>query len=176
MHNEFHGEQPPHNTSWCSFQDKTSTGQCILWSSDTATTTDGGATFQLRHAPLITLPRTYIKDAAKAGYGVLGQIQKQDGWYYAHVSRSYVAGTGAGPQGTSASGTCVFRTRDLSDPASTLRGWNGSAWSTQWVNPYEVETPANELWKRTCADISLDPDGSESRTSHLHVKKVRVFN
>lgn len=170
VHNEFHGEQPPHNSSWCSFKGKTSTGQCILWSSDLATTRDGGTSFQLQHAPVIALPRKYLKDAAKAGYGVLGQIQRQDGYYYAHVSRNYVAGTGAGPPGTSASGTCVFRTRDLEDPTS-LRGWNGSAWSTQWVNPYEVDTAAENLWKRTCANIHIEPGGRAVPASHLHVKK-----
>jgi hypothetical protein len=170
VHNEFHGEQPPHNSSWCSFKGKTSTGQCILWSSDIATTRDGGTSFQLKHAPVITLPRRYLKDAAKAGYGVLGQIQRQDGYYYSHVSRNYVAGTGAGPLGTSASGTCVFRTQDPDDPTS-LRGWNGSAWSTQWVNPYEVDTAADELWKHTCANIHLEPGGQNMPASHLHVKK-----
>ena len=42
VHNEFHGEQE-HNRSYCSFDSKTDTGQCILWSTDLATTVNGGA-------------------------------------------------------------------------------------------------------------------------------------
>eukprot|EP01046_Picozoa_sp_COSAG06_P032674 COSAG06_NODE_3283_length_5558_cov_2.577761_6_plen_601_part_00 len=176
VHNEFHGEQPPHNESWCSFRAKTATGQCILWSSDTATTTDGGSSWQLAHAPAIALPRPYVKDAPIEGYGVLGQVQYQDGYYYSHVSRSYKAGTGEGPPGT-AGGTCVFRARDLGDP-SGFRGWNGTAWSTSWVDPYKVSTPSDQLWRRTCQSISLssaqeeeEEEGTPVSASHLHVKK-----
>jgi hypothetical protein len=78
VHNEFHGEQAPHNKSYCSFQSKTSTGQCILWSTDLATTANGGHTWQLAHSPLITLPRPYVKDAPIAGYGELGAIIRHD--------------------------------------------------------------------------------------------------
>lgn len=87
VHNEFHGEQPPHNRSYCSFDRKTETGQCILWSTDVAITSDGGAKWQLHAAPAITLPRRYIKDAAIAGYGELGGVLRHDGMYYTHVSR-----------------------------------------------------------------------------------------
>ena len=89
----------------------------------------------------------------------------------AAVGRRYRNGTGAGPPGTRGDGTCVFRSADLSDPTS-LRGWNGTAWSTQWVNPYEVQTPESELWRRTCQDVSLSPAGAPlDGVSHLHAKR-----
>ena len=81
-----------------------------------------GSTWQLQHAPIITLPRKYVKDAAIAGYGELGSSLLHDGHYYAHVSRHYNNNTGAGPPNTVATGTCVFRTADPTDPA-TYRGW-----------------------------------------------------
>jgi hypothetical protein len=166
VHNEFHGEQPPHNASWCSFERKSSTGQCVLWSTDSAATVDGGATWRLKDAPVLALPRKYLKDAAIAGYGELGQLQYLNGYYYAHVQRHFNAGTGGGPPGVSDSGTCAIRSQNLDDPRS-WRGWNGSHWSTEWVNPYNVDTAASELWQRTCADISLAGISS----SHVSVKK-----
>ena len=125
IHNEFHGEQPPHNRSYCSFDSKQSDGQCVLWSTDLGTTADGGATWELAAAPVLALPRPYVKDAAIAGYGALGGVVRQGGWYYAHVGRSYRNGTGAGPPGTSASGTCVFRARG--DAAGAVAGAGAGA-------------------------------------------------
>ena len=189
VHNEFHGEQPPHNASWCSFEAKTATGQCIQWSTDVATTADGGATWQLMapdRRPAIALPRRYRKDGQIAGYGALGQVVRvgggggegnDDGYFYGHVGRTYRNNTGGGPPNTAAAGgTCVFRTRDpMGDPAS-LRGWNGSAWSTRWVNPYTEATPADELWRRTCANVNLSSAGDAppkhfGSVGHLHAKK-----
>merc|ERR1719253_659556 len=91
VHNEFHGEQEG-NRSYCSFDRKTSTGQCIEWSTDLAKTDNGGATWELIHSPLITMPRRYIKDAPMEGYGALGSILYEDGWYYGNVMRKVVNG------------------------------------------------------------------------------------
>lgn len=168
IHNEFHGEQPPHNLSYCSFEKKTSTGQCIEWSTDLAETTNGGNTWTVSAAPVITLPRKYIKDAAIAGYGELGSVLLQDGMYYTHVYRSYKNNTGGGPPNTIGSGTCVFRTPDPRDPTS-LRGWNGTDWSTTWVDPYvEPSIPPEDLWRHTCASIDL---GDRSDSGHVNPKK-----
>ena len=91
-------------------------------------------------------------------------VRGEDGYFYGHVGRTYRKNTGGGPANTAADGTCAFRTRDpMGDPAG-LRGWNGSAWSTQWVNPYVEATPADELWRRTCADVNL----TDARTDHHH--------
>jgi hypothetical protein len=84
----------------------------------------------------------------------------------ASVSRSYKNNTGAGPAGTVGNGTCVFRTSDPTNPAS-YRGWNGSEWSTEWVNPYEEHTPESELWRRTCKAV----EQGSSRANHLNPKK-----
>ena len=169
IHNEFHGEQrSTHNASWCSTT--TNMGHCSDWSTDMATTVDGGATWQLAPLrPTIALPRQYRKDGEIAGYGAIGQVVRgEDGYFYGHVARTYHNNTGAGPANTAAQGTCVFRTRDPGDPAS-LRGWNGSAWSTQWVNPYVEATPADELWRRTCADVG--GVATARHPGHFHAKK-----
>ena len=44
---------------------------------------------------------------------------------------------GSGPLGTVGNGTCVFRTANPLIPDS-YRGWNGTHWSTTWINPYTV--------------------------------------
>jgi len=174
VHNEFHGEQPPHNASYCSFQSKTSTGQCIEWSTDLATTANGGASWELTYAPLFTLPRKYIKDAPIAGYGELGTVQRNthDGFYYGLVSRKYRNGTGAGPPGTAAEGTCVFRSAAPLDPAS-YRGWNGSEWSTTWVDPYTTAVPTESLWRHTCANIDVGGVGKgDAGSTHWNPKRL----
>ena len=174
VHNEFHGEQPPHNASFCSFQSKTSTGQCILWSTDLAVTDSGGASWTLRHAPLITLPRPYVKDAPLSGYGELGTVQRNphDGMYYGLVSRKFHNNTGAGPPGTAATGTCVYRTPTPLDPAS-FRGWNGSAWSTVWVDPATTAVEPGDLWRHTCANIDVGGVGiGDGGSSHWNPKRL----
>jgi hypothetical protein len=169
IHNEFHGEQE-HNKSYCSYDGKTSTGQCIEWSTDLGATTDGGASWHQTHAPLITLPRKYIKDASIAGYGELGAIlrNEHDGYYYSHVARSYRNNTGAGPANTVGSGSCVVRTATPSDPSS-FRGWDGAAWATEWANPYEVVSPPTpaDLKRSTCAAVDQGGDTS----MHINPKR-----
>jgi len=153
IHNEFHGEQPPHNPKYCDYDQKVTGGKCILWSTDLGVTLDGGASWNVTRAPLFTLPRRYIKNANIAGYGALGGILFHDGWYYGHVSRSYNKDTGAGPPGIADTGICTWRTRDPLDPTS-YRGWNGTGWTTVWVNPYQhKDIPEEELWMYTCKSI-----------------------
>eukprot|EP00037_Helgoeca_nana_P037292 m.15439 g.15439 ORF g.15439 m.15439 type:complete len:559 (+) comp8660_c0_seq1:210-1886(+) len=167
IHNEFHGELSG-NQSYCTFDRKTAEGQCIFWSTDLGKTVDGGDTWELAHAPLLTLPRPYVKDAGIAGYGELGSIlhHAADGYYYAHVSRSYRNNTGGGPPGTVGGGTCVFRTATPADPTS-YRGWNGSDWSTTSVDPYTDPAPADDLWRHTCAAVDI----GGSRATHLNPKE-----
>ena len=169
IHNEFHGEQEG-NSSYCSFDSKTSTGQCIEWSTDLGKTTDGGATWFQTHAPLITLPRKYIKDGMIAGYGEIGSIMRNaaDGFYYAHIARSYKNNTGGGPPGTVGNGSCVFRTADPSNPSS-YRGWDGTGWTMKAVNPYEYPYPPTlkELEQRTCAAVKQGGD----RSMHINPKQ-----
>ena len=74
--------------------------------------------------------------------------------YYGLVSRKFHNNTGAGPPGTTAVGTCVFRTPTPLDPAS-FRGWNGSAWSTVWVDPAATAVEPGDLWRHTCANIDV---------------------
>lgn len=78
--------------------------------------------------------------------------------------------TGAGPPNTVGSGTCVFRTDDPTNP-STFRGWNGSSWSTSWINPYEhPATPPDQLWQHTCAAVDLGTTRTRN-VAHLNPKK-----
>lgn len=162
IHNEFHGELS-RNLSYCShYGGGVHPKTCIQWSTDIGASHDGGSHWHTTAAPVFALPRPYLKDGVLAGYGALGGVimDRTTGWYYGHVYRSYRNGTGAGPPGTAATGVCAWRSRDPRDPAS-FRGWNGTAWSTEWVDPYRTGPidPA-QLWRHTCASIDTGGDGS----------------
>ncbi len=152
IHNEFHGEQVCRggDCQYCSFDRKVGDADCVLWSTDLGRTDDGGATWKATHSPLFAVPRRYKKDQPISGYGALGALlyHETDGFYYGHVARSHPANV---PNGT-AMGFCTFRTRTPAEPTS-YRGWNGTAWATRWVDPYNFSRPVpeDELWQYECA-------------------------
>lgn len=175
IHNEFHGEME-HSTDpqYCSYDrmNNTTPKECIMWSTDLGTTADGGDSWHMVDGgPLFALPRRYTRDQVMNGYGALGSVlHHPDGFVYGHVYRHYVNGTGAGPPGTSAQGVCAWRTKTPTDPAS-YRGWNGTHWSTLWVDPYTHPVPSDELWKHTCATIDTGL-GVTGDGAHPNPKKL----
>eukprot|EP00035_Acanthoeca_spectabilis_P006450 m.124750 g.124750 ORF g.124750 m.124750 type:complete len:588 (-) comp13511_c0_seq1:2585-4348(-) len=182
VHNEMHGELSgvvsnatrlaPPDPALCSHRpNKSLEKTCVFWSTVLGTSDTAGATWTRHTGILFTLPRKYIKDAKIAGYGALGAIQYADTadgqrYWYGHVYRDFWDGTGAGPPSPSGSGNpanhtlgvCVWRTTDLWDP-SAYRGWNGSAWSSIWADPY-TQSIGKDLSRYTCASINTGGDGS----------------
>ena len=61
-------------------------------------------------------------------------LQHDDGFLYGHINQLNV---GHVDGDASTSGVCTFRTLDVRNPRS-FRGWNGSAWSAKWVDPYVI--------------------------------------
>ena len=88
-------------------------------------------------------------------------VKTRDGYYYSMFR--------AQPHGLQQFGTCLMRTRDVSDPAS-WRAWNGSTFSVQFVNPYIVTT--NQA-AHVCAPVDFTSIGtiSESLTYNTYFKK-----
>jgi len=165
VHNEMHGELSG-NRTLCSHngQPKGQPKSCVRWSTDLGASADGGASWSLAQKAVFTLPSRYARDCPTEGYGALGPILHDGaGNYYGHVSRSYENGTGSGTPGTTGSmGICAWRTRTPQD-ASSYRGWNGSAWSTRWENPYTragAPPGPDALRGLTCASIGTGGDGS----------------
>jgi hypothetical protein len=159
VHNEMHGELSG-NRSLCDHIGGKENHSCIVWSTDLGMTVDGGHSWQLMEKPVFALPRRYVYNNPHEGYGALGPVLHENDFYYGHVYRLYAEG--AGPPGLTDSGVCTWRTPDPFD-ASSYRGWNGSAWSTRWLDPYTVDSAVlapSELWRYTCATIDTGGDGS----------------
>lgn len=156
IHNEFHGDQVPANSSICSYHWPNSTAPnslCQLWSTGVGFTQDGGDHWQLVASPpehvAFALPRRYTVDQPMAGFGALGALVQLQGFYYGHVMEIKAGRTAASPN---SSGVCVFRTADPSDPRS-YRGWNGSAWATTWADPYTDDQHGHNTGDHACAVV-----------------------
>jgi hypothetical protein len=97
-----------------------------------AVSTDGGASYGHVTPPgnlVAAIPYPYVPDSGPAGLFQTSNIvhNSDDGYYYALVrAQRYRA---------QQQGTCVMRTRDLSDPKS-WRAWNGHGFDVRFVNPY----------------------------------------
>lgn len=92
VHNEFHGDTVPANSSICSYHwpDKRApNGECQIWSTGVGFTRDGGEHWELVRSPpehvAFVLPRRYSVDQPIAGFGALGALIELDGYYYGHV-------------------------------------------------------------------------------------------
>jgi hypothetical protein len=115
-----------------------------------AVSTDGGNTFGQATPPdnlVAAIPYPYAPDSGPAGLFQSSNIVHNgaDGYYYALVrAQRYRA---------QQQGTCVMRTRDLSDPKS-WRAWNGEAFAVRFIDPYlQPDEPPKE---HVCHPVSFD--------------------
>jgi len=162
IHNEFHGGLVA-NLSLCS---RSGPKPCLYWSTGVGITRDGGDHWQLVNAPpahrVFSAPRRYIKDSPLTGFGAVGAIAMEDGYFYGHVNQVNVGANIS--KGTS--GICAWRTHNLTDPAA-YRGWNGSGWHATWVDPYATAV-GSVPGDHTCAPI-------DTGTAHNGHASVRTF-
>jgi hypothetical protein len=111
--------------------------------------TNAGATFT-NTAPghlVATLPSQLTKDGPHGYFTPSNIVRTGDGWFYAMFR--------ANPKPPQQMGTCLMRTRDLSDPKS-WRAWNGSTFSVRFANPYlESINPADHV----CAPVDFQHIG-----------------
>jgi hypothetical protein len=166
VHDEFHdavsplcmpGESGPANPCWYN---------AITY----AFSNDDGVTFRHGSDFVVAAPTTRWSPARGAptgkrrrlyGYfGPSGIIRRPDGYYYS----TFVVINNP----DSARGTCVMRTRDLSDPKS-WRGWDGKAFTHRFENPYLPATPEP---RRACTPVSAgvihDFGGSLTYNTYLN--------
>jgi hypothetical protein len=124
VHSEFHGDNiSPQNASLCSYNltHPAPNGECQLWSTSLAVTSDGGTNWRMvRDPPELSLvfaaPRRYVKDQPISGFGALGAMIELDGYFFGHVQESHVGpAPGSGP-----TGVCAFRTPDVFDPTACV--------------------------------------------------------
>ena len=121
--------------------------QCWWNSITSAVSTDSGATFT---QPRSRQPRGHDAVSDDEGRAPTATSPRAtscvsgDGWFYAMFR--------ANAKGAQQMGTCLMRTRDLSDPR-VWRAWNGSTFSVRFVNPYLVTglNPADHV----CAPVDF---------------------
>ena len=148
-HTEYHG--------W-SFPGECHTKNIFLCEFDSDTfhiSYDGGYHFDQSKAPanlVAGLPYKYAIDRGPMGYSVDTNIIEWNGWYYAMVTDD-----GSWPLGCSGQtgpnrclsqgGGAPIRTQDVFDPSS-WRGWSGSDFSVQFVDPYAgpVKRPEEHVY------------------------------
>lgn len=156
VHNEYRGEQ---------FQTGCSTNWACWHNTITsAVSTNSGQTFTHRAAPghaVATLPYQFTKDGPHGYFTPSNIVRKGDGYFYSMFR--------AQPKGAQQMGTCLMRTRDLSDPTS-WRAWNGSGFVVQFGNPY---IGTIDPVQHVCATVDTFSIGtvSESLTYNTYLKK-----
>lgn len=131
-----------------------------------ATSTNGGATFSHATPPnhyVASIPYQYSAGVGPSGFFSPSNIQRgRDGYYYSVV---HVEGYGAQPDGS-----CLWRTRDLSDRTS-WRAWSGAGFTVRFLDPYvnNITDPAQHV----CTPVGPNTvqTGSESLTWNTYFKK-----
>ena len=130
-----------------------------------AVSTNSGATFTHAPAPanlVATAPYQFVQNNGPNGYfSPSNVVRSSDGYFYAMFR--------AQPRNAQQMGTCIMRTRDISNPGS-WRGWNGSTFSVQFVNPYVVTANPGD---HVCAPVDFNSIGtiSESLTYNTYFRK-----
>ena len=89
------------------------------------------------HHLVATVAHAYDESQMWFGFGDSGGILRnhKDNYFY-------TTGHNRASVGGQANGTCLMRTDNLTDPGS-WRGWNGSAFSARFVDPYTLEPGAD---------------------------------
>ncbi len=137
-----------------------------------ASSSDSGKTYTHTMAPSNLVAASPYKDtypATHTPFGFFGgsNIIKKDGYYYkmvqieAHLLQDW--------------GTGLLRTNNLSDPAS-WRGWDGSGFNVQFVNPY-TETGYN-IAEKILAPVDREHIGKmcASLTYNTYLSKYMVVD
>jgi hypothetical protein len=156
VHNEYQGHL---YNSGCP-----SSSACWYNSITSAVSTNSGATFTQAPAPthtVATLPYQFTMDGPNGYFMPSNIVRTGDGYFYAMIR--------AQPKSAQQFGTCLMRTRDISDPTS-WRAWNGTNFSVQFVNPYIVTTNPGA---HVCTPVDFNSIGTitESLTYNTYFRK-----
>ncbi len=141
-----------------------SSSACWFNSITSAVSTNSGATFTQPTAPaqlVATVPYQFAMNGPNGYFTPSNIIRSGDGYFYVMFR--------AQPRGAQQLGTCLMRTRDLSDPPS-WRAWNGTGFTVQFANPYLAPVnPADHV----CAPVDFNSIGtiSESLTYNTYFRK-----
>jgi hypothetical protein len=164
IHNEYQGHIFTGGICIRSGETQNERFQCWYNAITSAYSTDSGATFTHATPPshlVASIPYQYTKDGPNGFFTPSNIVRSGDGYFYAMIR--------AEDKGYQQFGSCIMRTRDLSDPAS-WRAWSGTGFTVKFQNPY-VGTfdPANHV----CAPVAFNQVGTmtESLTYNTYFKK-----
>ena len=173
VHNEFHANRANVSAEWCINATVDSKTKCVGWASTVISviSTDGGKSFscvtsdERPHGIAIGAPipyqPNYPNDPGLQGVPAHRSMvfSPKDNFWYTMPTCAYLTQLGK-PRGK-----CVFRTANISDPASWV-GWNGSAWSVPGaVDPYVKPVPSADMAKYTAATVNAHLTGPTYLTS-----------
>jgi hypothetical protein len=132
VHDEYQGDQHPGMCPQASYF------PCWYNAITFARSTNGGNSFTQPAPPhqlVASTPYPYLAGAGPYGYFEPSNIVQSptDGYYYAMMH--------AEEYGLQGVGTCLMRTRTPDNPAS-WRGWSGSGFAVQFVDPYQSPAPS----------------------------------
>jgi hypothetical protein len=132
VHNEYHGYEHP---GQCASDDYF---RCWYNALTLAVSQDSARSFRDARPPpghlVASVPYRYEPNSGSKGiFSPTNIIRNRDDGYYYTLGR-------VAQQGQQQKGSCLLRTKNLTDPRS-WRAWDGSAFNVSFVNPYE-EIPA----------------------------------
>ena len=164
VHNEYHVNTNP---ALCP---SGRTADCQHASVSLVTSTDGGASYASSPAPsqyVAGVPYRYWPNVGRHGVAAPSNIVKKDGFYYAML----LVARGTREQ---RGGSCLMRTRGLTDPTS-WRAWDGAGFTVRFVNPYLEPGASPE--RHVCHPVSFDEIASIERslTFNTHLNKFFVI-
>ena len=109
-----------------------------------------------------TIPYQFTKDGPNGYFTPSNIVRSGDGYFYAMFR--------ANRKGAQQLGTCLMRTRDLSDPTS-WRAWNGTSFTVQFVNPYIADRSTRPTTSARRSTSTASGLITESLTYNTYFKK-----
>eukprot|EP00038_Savillea_parva_P012153 m.202629 g.202629 ORF g.202629 m.202629 type:complete len:499 (+) comp21829_c0_seq1:87-1583(+) len=163
LHDEFHGYMHPHQCNATPYR----TGLCQMFAVTSAVSRDSGRTWTPTRPPphhlVAAVPHVYVGDNSTLwfGWGDTGGIVKSphDGYYYTTAHNRATIGS-------QVNGTCLFRTRDLSDPSS-WRAWDGVGFNVTFINPY-TQSPNPNPKPTSNSESNFTPESNPHPHPHPH--------
>jgi hypothetical protein len=165
VHEEYRGWD--HQGGICHYSEETweQKFQCWYNAITSAVSTNSGATYTQPPSPtqlVASIPYQYTKDGPNGYFFPSNIVRADDGYFYTMFR--------AEDKGAQQYGTCVMRTRDLSDVTS-WRAWSGTGFTVKFRNPYLPGSfnPADHV----CAPVDPASIGSlsESLTWNTYFRK-----
>jgi hypothetical protein len=153
VHNEYHGDEPGHMCT-VPLPLPPQSQACAFNAITSVLSTDGGYSWYHSRPPpghlVAAVPYTYPGNSTPwFGWGDTGGILRnpKDGYFYTTAYNRHTIG--AQPIGT-----CLMRTRNLTEPGS-WRGWDGREFNVSFANPYVLQHRGGDPRRHICVPLKF---------------------